>query len=377
MAVLNHRAVFGRVHTQNGGLGRVDDGGRHHGTESAAVGDREGTAGHFFNAQLTVLGLLAELGNLLLDIGEAHLVCVAQDGHHQATGGAHGDTDVEVAVVHDIGAIDRRVQHRELLQGVHCSLDKEAHEAQLAAVFLLETLLHALAHVHDRSHVDFVEGGQDGVGGLGLQQTLSHARTQTAHGHALFRTVTQIHRRSSHLRQRLGGSARGDYGSRYHFRSSGSSQHVTLGDAAVFACTFNAGSRNAVVGQQLGCSRHRNACLGVVRRSSGCHRSSSCGRSGRSRSGCNSTGHCSSVNASDQLLGSHGSAVGDDQFDQHAGGGCGDFHHHFVGFHFDQDLIDRDRVTDLFLPLQQGCFRHRFRQLWDFDFYDCHIKFFP
>ena len=60
----------------------------------------------------------------------------------------------------------RCVQHRDLLQGVHSSFDEEAHEAELATVFFFETILHAFAHVHDRGHVDFVEGGEDGIGRL-------------------------------------------------------------------------------------------------------------------------------------------------------------------------------------------------------------------
>src|SRR2546427_1958045 len=44
----------------------------------------------------------------------AHLVCIAQDGHHQATGRTHGDTDVEVAVVDDVGI--RSEEHTSELQ---------------------------------------------------------------------------------------------------------------------------------------------------------------------------------------------------------------------------------------------------------------------
>ena len=45
-------------------------------------------------------------------------------------------------------------------------LHEEAHEADLDAVLLLELLLEALAHLHHRRHVHFVERGQDGVGRL-------------------------------------------------------------------------------------------------------------------------------------------------------------------------------------------------------------------
>src|SRR3546814_12129124 len=48
---------------QDGCLRRVDDRGRQHRAESAAIGNREGAAGELFQAELAVLGLLAELGD--------------------------------------------------------------------------------------------------------------------------------------------------------------------------------------------------------------------------------------------------------------------------------------------------------------------------
>jgi hypothetical protein len=122
---------------------------------------------------------------------------------------------------------------------VHRRLDEEAHEAELDAVLLLKTLLHALAHLHDRGHVDLVKGGQDGVGALRLQQTLGHARAQAAHGHALLGALAQVQVRCHrHLGQRMGRSARGDCGSSYCFRSRTGrygTEHIALGDAAIFA----------------------------------------------------------------------------------------------------------------------------------------------
>jgi hypothetical protein len=58
------------VDAEDGRLRRVDDRRRQHRTENAAVGDREGAAGEFLDRDLAVLGLLAELGDLLLDLGQ-------------------------------------------------------------------------------------------------------------------------------------------------------------------------------------------------------------------------------------------------------------------------------------------------------------------
>ena len=48
------------------------------------------------------------------------------------------------------------------------------------------------------------------------------------------------------------------------------------------------------------------------------------------------------------------------------------FEHDLVGFDLDQDLVHRHGVAGLLLPLQQGGLGHRFGQLRNLDFYDCH-----
>ena len=164
--VFHHGPVFGRVYAQNGGLGRVNDGGGQHGAKRAAIADREGAAGHLFNAQLAVARLDAVLGNFFLNLCKAHLVSIAQNRHHQTTWRAYRNANVKVAVVDDVIAIDRRIEQREFFQRMDCRLDEKAHEAQLDAVLFFKLFLHAFAHIHHRGHVDFVEGRQNGIGRL-------------------------------------------------------------------------------------------------------------------------------------------------------------------------------------------------------------------
>jgi hypothetical protein len=95
-----------------------------------------------------------------------------------------------------------------------------------------------------------------------------------------------------------------------------------------------------------------------------------CSGSGCRRSG---AGHSGGVDLGDHLVGRHGGAVALHDLDQHASRGRRAFEHHLVGFDVDQDFIDCDRITDLFLPLQQCGFGHRFGELRNFDFYDCHF----
>ena len=63
--------------------------------------------------ELAVLRALAEIGDLLLDLGDRHLVGVAQDRHHEPARAADRDADVVVAVIDDVVAVDRRVDQRD------------------------------------------------------------------------------------------------------------------------------------------------------------------------------------------------------------------------------------------------------------------------
>ena len=85
LTVFHHSAVLGGMYTQNGRLRRVDDGRGQHGAEHAAIADGESAAGHLFNAEFAVARFGTVFGDLLFDLGKAHLVGVAQNRHHQAT----------------------------------------------------------------------------------------------------------------------------------------------------------------------------------------------------------------------------------------------------------------------------------------------------
>ena len=208
LAVLDHRAILGRMHAEDGRLRRVDDWRRQHRAEGAAVGNGEGSAGKIFDGQLAVLRLLAKFGDFLFDVGEGHLLTIAQHGNDEAARRPDGNADIKVAVVDDVIAIDAGVNHREFFQRVHCRLDKEGHETEFHAVFFLEAVLVLCAHLHNRGHVDLVEGGEDGRGRLRLHQALGDARTQTRHRHALLGAAGEngidTHRRRG-LRQRGSG----------------------------------------------------------------------------------------------------------------------------------------------------------------------------
>src|SRR3546814_148465 len=168
--------------------------------EGTAIGDGERAALQIVQRELVVARLGGVIGDGLFDIGEAHVLHVAQHRRHQALVGRHGDRDVLVAVVDHVVAVDRGVDERVALERFGGGLDEEAHEAELDAVFFLERLAQRLAHLHHFAQVHFVERGEHGDGVLRLHQALGDARTHAGHRHTLFRTRT-----GGRLRGRCGG----------------------------------------------------------------------------------------------------------------------------------------------------------------------------
>ena len=80
LAVDGHRAVLRLVQSQDGHLRVVDDRRADQRAEHPAVGDGEGAAGQVLHGELAVAGALAEVGDLLLDVGESQLLGVTDDG---------------------------------------------------------------------------------------------------------------------------------------------------------------------------------------------------------------------------------------------------------------------------------------------------------
>ena len=85
-----HRAVNDVVHAEDGALRRVDDGGRLHGAENPAVGDGEGAAVHFFEAELSVARTTCQAGHFLFDLVEAERFSITNHRHHESFGCGNG-----------------------------------------------------------------------------------------------------------------------------------------------------------------------------------------------------------------------------------------------------------------------------------------------
>ena len=340
MAVFHHGALFGGMHAQNGGLRRIDDWGGHHRAECAAVGDGEGTAGQIFNGDFAVFGFHGVIHNRSFDFGNAHLVGIAQDGHNQAAWRTDGDTDVEIAVVHNVFTVYRSVHNGEFFQRSHRRFHEERHKAQLHAVFFFKFFFVFCAQIHYRFHIDFVKRGQNGVFLLRSQQAFGNAGTQAAHRYALFGA-------------RAGRCGRGR--SSLHF--GGGIFHVFFQYAAVAARTLNGSNVHAGFCSQFRSGRQGNAglCVGAWRCFGGrCgSRSWLCGRRGGSGSGFG-------IDFGQELFGSNGFAVLHHDFNQYAGLRRRHFQNDFIGFNIDQCLVAGHGIAHFFMPRQQRSFGNTF-----------------
>ena len=65
-----------------------------------------------------------------------------------------------IILVNEIVAVDLRVHGRDVSQRLDAGLHKEAHEAELHAVPLLEIVFVFFAQLNDMAHVHVVERGQ-------------------------------------------------------------------------------------------------------------------------------------------------------------------------------------------------------------------------
>mmetsp|Transcript_842 Transcript_842/g.2144 ORF Transcript_842/g.2144 Transcript_842/m.2144 type:complete len:415 (-) Transcript_842:394-1638(-) len=184
LSVDDHGPLVGGVHTEDGRLRWVDDGGGEEGAKDAAVGDGEGAAGHVVDGHGAVARLLAQHRDRLLDVGKGHPVGVPQHRDHEAFRGGHRDGNVAIVLINNVVPVDDGVDRGHLLQRVGRRLDKGAHEPELHAVLLHELVLVLLPEGHEVGHVDLVKGGEHGVGVLGPLEPLGDALPHAGHGHA-------------------------------------------------------------------------------------------------------------------------------------------------------------------------------------------------
>ena len=106
---------------------------------------------HLLDRQLAVAGALAEIVDLLLDVG----------------------------------AVDLRIDCRNIAKRLHAGLHEKAHEAEPDPVLLLESIAIGFSKLHHRTHVRVVERGEHCGVVLRFLQPARDGLAEPCHGHAL------------------------------------------------------------------------------------------------------------------------------------------------------------------------------------------------
>ena len=124
LAAHHHRPFLDLVHAEDAGLRRVEDRRRHQRAVDAAIGDGEGAALHLLDLERALTRAAAQIGDLLLDVGEQFPIAVAHHRNDEAFVGPDRDADrlsiagIETAIA-DLGrrARDGKLSIDELQGG--------------------------------------------------------------------------------------------------------------------------------------------------------------------------------------------------------------------------------------------------------------------
>src|SRR5262245_50974947 len=87
------------VHPKDAALRRIEDRCAQETAEDSAIGDGESTSLKIVDSDLALAGLLRQRRDVLLDLGEALAIDVADDRHHQSPLGADGNTEIVIIMV--------------------------------------------------------------------------------------------------------------------------------------------------------------------------------------------------------------------------------------------------------------------------------------
>ena len=111
---------------------------------------------------------------------QAQLVGLADDGHDQTPVQGHGNSDVDVVVLDQLLAVQRRIHRGVSLQGGRRSLQEERQEGQLGAVLLQELVLGGVAQLGNVCAINGVHGRDVRGGPLGPHHVLGDAQAHRA-----------------------------------------------------------------------------------------------------------------------------------------------------------------------------------------------------
>src|SRR5262249_12353644 len=150
--------------------------------EAAEVGDGKSPTLYFIGTKLPGTGACGEVGNGTLQADDVFLVRVANYRDDQAVLERHRDSDIDVAMIEDIGYFNLRVENGELADRRSRGAKNERQIGQAESVLGLEISFNLVAHLGDAGHVDFVDGRHVRRGALAEDHVLGDFLPHDAHG---------------------------------------------------------------------------------------------------------------------------------------------------------------------------------------------------
>jgi hypothetical protein len=185
---------------------------------------------------------LAEPADVLLDLGDRHLVGIAHHRHDEALVGADGDADMGVVLVDDVVPSISALTAGISFSACVTALVKKPMKPSFTPCFFSNRSLY-FAQVHHRLHVHLVEGGEHGGRVLRVLQAARDGLAQAGHLHPLFAASVALGRPEAHARNGAAALGRGCDGA----PSGDGVEHIALQHLAALAGALN------LIGRQAGC----------------------------------------------------------------------------------------------------------------------------
>src|ERR1700683_1771342 len=229
-----HRLLRDSADAHDGGVRLVDDGKAKDGAKLARIGDGEGGTFDVVGLELLVARALAKIGDAALQAEKVQVSRILHDGNDQAPVESDRYAHVDLAVIADVIAFNRRVDDRPLLKGDDGGAYEEGHEGQAGAVALLESGFLFIPQIDDAGEIHLVHAVHVSAGASRLDHVLGDQLAHVGQGDQ----VAGIWGRSGWNRARCGWRGRRSGGRRCTGRGGwrrlafDEGQDVLFGDAA-------------------------------------------------------------------------------------------------------------------------------------------------
>ena len=182
----HHRPAGDAVGGQDRHLGLVDDRDSEVGAERTVVGDGERAPCDVVGVQLSAACPLGQVADAPGHAAQRDLLGPVDHRHDQTlVGEVHCDAQIDLRV-HQQRVVDhRRVEQREVAQGLHGSPGDEGEVRQRESLLRLEALTPGVAHTFHALEIDFVGDERVRRRGLRTDHVLSGPAAHVREGHQL------------------------------------------------------------------------------------------------------------------------------------------------------------------------------------------------